>query len=224
MSVVIRKNSRKADQHVNRLADTLVGRATSAARGLHLARRRDHFARAGKSQFVRQPTDSMRAFISTVVGLFVASIVGELVGASLFTAFRRLYRPPHGRAMLGATWLFAIAGFIGAATHRTSPSLLQLSFLVGIPGLAFIAVLVTRDEYREARGQAFYQSSCARQRVGFHSCCAPRARRRGAADNSWFGVRGRCSSSRNTAGGHECAVSLRRYSQASHPCRRNRNR
>jgi hypothetical protein len=96
----------------------------------------------------------MRAFISTVVGLFVASIVGELVGASLFTAFRRLYRPPHGRATLGATWLFAIAGFIGAATHRTSPSLLQLSFLVGIPGLAFIAVLVTRDEYREARGQA----------------------------------------------------------------------
>jgi predicted membrane channel-forming protein YqfA (hemolysin III family) len=65
----------------------------------------------------------------------------------------KLYRPRHGRAALAITWLLAIVGFTRAVLVHDSPEWLQFILLLGLPGIALLATLVTRDLYRTARGE-----------------------------------------------------------------------
>ena len=84
-----------------------------------------------------------------VVGLILLELLGQVLGEAIAFALsplRILYRPPHGRVVLGATWLLALAGTF-LASRALESELGAIAFMSCLP-VALVGSFVYRDEVR----------------------------------------------------------------------------
>jgi len=89
--------------------------------------------------------------ILTLLTIVMIEITGELLHIVL-RPLRRLYRPPHGAAVLALTWGVCVILFVLGCRADPNRFLLKTGLILGTTTVAGLASLTYRDERRQAQG------------------------------------------------------------------------